>query len=163
MFTRILTGIDFGPGGRDAVALAVDLAAPAGQVTLAAVVMSDPRVLGPRDGERAAERAQAEQLLEREVRLLAVRRRGGAEAMVREPELRTEVIVAASVARGLCWAADRLGADLLVVGMPRAGRVARALWGDATQRILRCAPCPVAVAPVGYAEHGVACRIGVGG
>lgn len=69
----------------------------------------------------------------------------------------------ASVGRGLREAAARTGAELIVTGSSRRGIVGRTFAGNHVRDVLRHAPCPVAVAPVGYQrrDHGLA-RIGVG-
>ena len=41
MFRRVLVGVDGGPGGRDAIALARLLAAPDGEITLAHICGQD--------------------------------------------------------------------------------------------------------------------------
>ena len=42
--------------------------------------------------------------------------------------------------------------DLIVVGSTRTGRMGRVLPGSTAERLLHGAPCPVAVAPVGYRD-----------
>ena len=68
-------------------------------------------------------------------------------------------------ARALHDLADREGASLIVIGSSARGRVGRVLPSAVTDRLLHGAPCPVAVAPVGYsfedAAHGPR-LIGVG-
>jgi nucleotide-binding universal stress UspA family protein len=58
-----------------------------------------------------------------------------------------------SVARRLGALARAQHAELLVVGASRTGELDRMLSGDDTQEILRGSSCPVAVAPVGYANR----------
>ena len=68
-----------------------------------------------------------------------------------------------AVSETLHEAASAARADLLVIGACHRGPVGRVLAGDDTRRIVRDAPCPVAVAPHGYAEAGhELARIGVG-
>jgi nucleotide-binding universal stress UspA family protein len=58
--------------------------------------------------------------------------------------------------------AEWIGADLIVVGSTRRTRLGRVVLGDDTCSALDGAPCAVAVAPAGYAEHPKAMReIGV--
>ena len=65
--------------------------------------------------------------------------------------------------RGLHELAESLGSDLLVVGSSVRGLLGRVMVGDDTRAALDGAPCPVAVAPAGYAEHpNTIGRIGVG-
>lgn len=68
-----------------------------------------------------------------------------------------------SIGEGLHELAEREGADLLVVGASRRGRVGRAFLGDDARETLTGAPCAVAIGPVGYGErrHSIV-RLGVG-
>jgi nucleotide-binding universal stress UspA family protein len=50
--------------------------------------------------------------------------------------------------------ATRSRAQLIVVGSAHRGRIGRVLAGDVTAGTLHGAPCPVLVAPAGYARHG---------
>jgi nucleotide-binding universal stress UspA family protein len=52
--------------------------------------------------------------------------------------------------------AEREDASLIVIGSSRRGRVGRVLPGAVTDRLLHGAPCPVAVAPVGYSLEDAA-------
>lgn len=78
-------------------------------------------------------------------------------------EAHVELVRATSVIRGLHGAAERHAAPLLVVGPTGRGKATRAVAGDPTLGMLHDAPCPVAVAPPGYAEreHGAPLLIGV--
>jgi nucleotide-binding universal stress UspA family protein len=58
-----------------------------------------------------------------------------------------------SPARALHHMAEEEAADLLVVGSTHRGQIGRVLVGGVTAGVLHHAPCPVAVAPLGYAEH----------
>ncbi len=130
MFDNVLVGVDGRPGGRDAIALATQLMDPDGRLTLVHV----------HHGEVAEERGDTRELLERE------RDRAGVEA-----ELVSAV--AANPGRGLHQQADERGADLLVVGSCSRGVLGRAMLGDDTRAALNGAPCAVAIASRGYAEH----------
>jgi nucleotide-binding universal stress UspA family protein len=55
-----------------------------------------------------------------------------------------------SDARGLHDTAEKLGADLLVVGSSHRGTLGRVLLGSVGTRLLHGSPCAVAVAPYGY-------------
>ena len=58
--------------------------------------------------------------------------------------------------------ADERGCDLLVVGSCSHGAFGRAMLGDDTRGALNGAPCAVAIAPLGYAEHSTQiAKIGV--
>ena len=58
-----------------------------------------------------------------------------------------------SAGRGLHEQAEEQDADLLVVGSCSHGAFGRAMLGDDTRAALNGAPCAVAIAPRGYAEH----------
>ncbi len=151
MFKNVLVGIDGSANGRDAAALASRLLDPAGKLTLAHV---HPGELHPlhaiTPGLLAEERAASEKLLERE----------RAEAQV-EAELVS--IVAASPGGGLHSQAEEQGADLLIVGSCGRSLFGRAMIGDDTRAALNGAPCAVAIAARGYAEHPTPiARVGVG-
>lgn len=150
MFENVLVGVDGRPGGRDAVALAAQLVAPHGRVTLAHVRQGElnpvhaitPKLIG-------AEHASSTQLLERERAAASV-----------EAELVS--IVALSPGRALHEQAERQRADLLVVGSCSRGTFGRATLGDDTRGALDGAPCAVAIAARGFAETPAAiARIGV--
>ena len=137
MFRRVLVGVDGGPGGHDAIALARQLAVPDGVITLARICGED--LLIGRGGSLTVitARARAEVLLERE--------RDSA-------SLDAQLVVSCEhrVGRGLHLLAERLTADLLVVGSPSHGPLGRVLMGDDTRAALSGAPCAVAIASRGY-------------
>ncbi|HUN79323.1 MAG TPA: universal stress protein [Solirubrobacteraceae bacterium] len=151
MFKNVLVGVDGRPGGRDAVALAARLLAPAGGLTLAHVHSGElrpahaatPRMVGE-------ERDASRELLERE------RDAAGVDA-----ELVS--VVSFTPGRGLHEQAEQRDADLLVVGSCGRGLLGRAMAGDDTRAALNGAPCAVAIAARGYAEsQAPLARIGVG-
>jgi len=137
MFRRVLVGVDGRSGGRDAIALARRLAAPEGDITLAHIYGQD--LLIGRGGSLTviAEGAKAELLLERE--------RDSA-------SLDAQLVACCDhrVGRGLHRLAERVRADLLVVGSPSHGLFGRVLMGDDTRAALSGAPCAVASASRGY-------------
>jgi nucleotide-binding universal stress UspA family protein len=149
MFRHVIVGVDGGPTGRDAVAVAKLLVAPDTRLTLLNVYELTP-FRGASGAYGVAENAEAKGLLERE------RAETGVDA-----ELAT--VTASSVGRGLHYFAETNEADLLVVGSSARSLVGRVLVGDVTRASLVGAPCAVAVAPLGYAtdDAGIA-KIGVG-
>jgi nucleotide-binding universal stress UspA family protein len=151
MFRNVLVGVDERPGGRDAIALAKDLVAEDGELTLAYVHLGDPKpTRGSSPAFDAAEQERSRELLE------AARAEAGIEAAV----LWTG---SPSVGRGLHELAERQRTDLLVVGSTSRSLIGRVLTGDDTRDALNGAPCAVAVAPAGYAQRSVSLReIGVG-
>ena len=138
MFTKVLVGVDGSEGGRDAIALAKQLAHPNANVALAHVYGAG---LMPEAGAAlllAAEIEESERLLERESRAAAPR---------------AQVITCAdhSIGRGLHLVAEEQGFDLIVIGASRHGFLGRVLLGNDAIATVNEAPCPVAIAPYGYA------------
>lgn len=141
MFDRIVIGVDDRDGGRDALALA-DAVSRATGGTLVAVRAyaheqhpSRPAVGGFEEGLRSDASADLERVL-REEGVAAQR------VIVGDP----------SIARALQHAAEEDDAALLVVGSTHRGHVGRVLAGGVTASVLHHAPCPVAVAPRGFAD-----------
>lgn len=165
MFKELVVGVDEREGGRDAITLATILTEPGGKLTLAHVITSVPYVYrGVTASYVAAERAPALQQLERD-RALALlesaRGRAGAGRAGVETTLRC--VEAASAGRGLHDLAALQHTDLIVLGSSRQSLLGRVVISDDTRRALNAAPCAVAIAPAGYAEHPDAVReIGVG-
>ncbi len=129
----IVVGVDGDEGGRDALALAARL-----QRTFAARVIAVLSYPGDRVLSRASSPAyeaamRNEETLPREL----------AHAVV---DAEPEVVSAPSPQRALHQAAERHGANLIVVGAGRRGRITRMLGRDVTAATLHGAPCPVAVA-----------------
>jgi nucleotide-binding universal stress UspA family protein len=151
MFENVIVGVGGQEGGRDAIALARLLCDEHGVLTFGNVYPLEPRAWrGTFPGYDAGRREAARQLLER------ARQEAGIDAQL-------HVVGSPSVGRGLHESAEALGADLLVVGSASRGILGRVLIGDDTRVALNGAPCAVAIAPAGYAEHRAAIReIGVG-
>jgi nucleotide-binding universal stress UspA family protein len=144
-------GVDGREGGRDAVALARRLVAVGGKLTLAHVVARDVHAdPGTSGAPEASDAGRAETLLE------AVRGETGVEAHLRW-------YGSSSVGHGLHELCEVTGADLLVVGSSRRGRLGRVLIGDDTSAALNGAPCAIAIAPSNYSQQpGMMREIGVG-
>jgi nucleotide-binding universal stress UspA family protein len=141
MFENVLVGVDGRTGGQDAIALAARLTDPSGKLTLAHVhsgPLYPSRAITP--GLLDEERAASVKLLEHE------RDSAGLDA-----ELLS--LVAISAGRSLHEQAEEQHADLIVVGSCHRGAFGRAMLGDDTRGALNGAPCAVAVAAGGYAEH----------
>jgi nucleotide-binding universal stress UspA family protein len=142
MFENVVVGVDGYEAGRGAVALAGALVAGDGEIALVyvEVLQSKPT---PEADTRADEEAQ-QFGLERLDRLRA------------DMQLTAEVsrIESSSVRRGLDEFVAGRGGDLLVIGAGRHDPVAHMVLGDQAREVLEDPPCPVAVAPVGYAERG---------
>ncbi len=141
MFKNVLVGVDGRPTGRDAIAFAARLLDPEGKLTLGHVhgdMLSPVHAAVP--GVIEEERKTSHELLERE----------RADAQV-SAELVS--IAAMSPGGGLHEQAEEMQADLLVVGSSSRGAFGRIMVGDDTRAALNGAPCAVAIAERGYAEH----------
>jgi nucleotide-binding universal stress UspA family protein len=152
IFGRIVVGVDCHAGGRDALALAALLQRVAGGELVALHVYPFDRTVHL-DEAGAVEAVLHEDLLaELEEELV----RAGVSA-------RAVVVADAFPARALQAFAERDGADLIVVGAPHRAGAERVLGGDVAAGTLRGAPCAVAVAPAGFAQHErVLATVGVG-
>jgi nucleotide-binding universal stress UspA family protein len=141
MFNKIIVGVDEHDGGRDAIALAHNLAEPQSKLTLVHIHAGFAAIgRGTNRDFEAVERDHAQALLER------VRAATGIDA---------ELLAhgAASVGHGLHELAQSLAADLLVIGSNRRTLTGRVLIGDDASVALNHSPCAVAIAPAGYAQH----------
>jgi len=141
MFKKVLVGVDGTANARDAIALASQLRAGDGQLTLVHV-HGDGLGLGRPDapGRLEEERQRSHTLLEGE------RAKAGVEADLLS-------VVAGSAGRGLHQQAEEQDADLLVVGSCRHSAAGRVMLGDDTRAALNGSPGAVAVAALGYAER----------
>ena len=149
MFRQVIVGVDGGPTGRDALAVALLLMAADGHLVLTHVRELTP-VRGASGIYGPAETAESKALLEAEREATGV-----------DAELFP--VTASSVGRGLHYVAQARAADLLSVGSTRLSLAGRVLVGDVTRAALIGAPCAVAVAPLGYAtQAGAIAKIGVG-
>jgi nucleotide-binding universal stress UspA family protein len=151
MFEHAIVGVDGRPTGRDAIALASRLVSQGGRLTLANVHAGELRPVSVATPAMVAdEREASHELLERERE---------------QAEVEAELVsfIAPSPGRGLHDLAEERGADLLVVGSSSRGVLGRAMLGDDTRASLNGAPCAVAIAARGYAEHPQPlARVGVG-
>ena len=150
----IVVGVERSERSRDALALARRLASAAGsRLILVAVYPVGARSATIERGAYA--RALAE---EAESALDWVA------APLIGPRHESWAVPCTSIPRGLQQVADAEGALAIVVGPSHRGPLGRIMPGSVGERLLRGAPCPVAVAPRGYraAAHGPFATIGVG-
>ena len=120
VYRELIVGTDFGPGGLAAIDLARRLTGSGGRLTLVHVVLvGDELPWRADEDEQLAAQAQFMWLLDRERRLTL-----GAPAHPSRLPVRTQMIVAGSVRRGLAHAARGIGADAVVVGQRRRRRFA---------------------------------------
>jgi nucleotide-binding universal stress UspA family protein len=147
MSKPILAGYDPRSGDRAPVRFGVAVARLTGAPL---IVISVQRVPGSsqNDGDLLVDCADAVERLEAELRA------GGLEVECHKME-------STSAARALQKAAEQEGAGLLVVGSSKDSSLGRVLAGTTALRLLHGAPCPVAVAPQGWAPSGDPQVIGV--
>ena len=129
---KIIVGVDESHGSSDAIALASSLARITGSTLMLVNVLPS---------HHHASSAAGDALLER------LRSSLGDETV----ELRA--IARASPARGLRELSREEDAGLVVVGSTHVGRAGRVLPGRTAERLVHGSPCPVAVAPRGYASR----------
>jgi len=143
VFETIIVGVDAREGGRDALALAAGLARTCdGELIAVHAYPHDYFVSrGASAGFESAVHGAAMETLECELD------RAGIHA-------RPIAVPDGSPGRALHLAARRNDGDVIVVGSTHRGPLGRVLAGDATASALHGAPCPVLVAPAGYARHG---------
>jgi nucleotide-binding universal stress UspA family protein len=142
------------PGGDDAAALARTLAAGEDAAALATIVVPlPPKLVGdPPLRARAGSpdlQALCDDLSEQGGVLLERRARPALQGLRYE----ARVLLDDSPARALTNLCDLERPDLLIAGSTHRGRIGRSLTGATTDRLLNGSPCPVALAPAGYAAH----------
>jgi len=138
----VLAAVDGRERSADAVSLARVIAtALATRAAVANVYVTPPLAGGALGDEvRALQREDA------------LRVAGDAAVVGDAAALETHVTGSGSPGRGLVELAEQLGAAAIVMGSSRRGPLGRVLPGSAGERLLHGAPCPVVVAPAGYAD-----------
>lgn len=138
---QVLVGFDGSEGGRDALELTRALGVATGADALVVTVIP----YGPLPVEfselESDAAAQAEPLLEE------------AREHLEGLDVETRGFGGGSPAGVITDLAEREAADLVAVGSPHRGVIGRALIGSVARGLLHGAPCPVVVAPRGYAEQ----------
>jgi nucleotide-binding universal stress UspA family protein len=139
---RLLVGYDGSDGGRDALELTRVLA----EATGASVLVVNVQPYGPLpipyeilEGEEAE---KVQPLFEEAKRQL--------EGL----EVETRAFGGGTPAGVITDLAEREKLDTIVVGSPHRGTIGRTLIGSVADGLLHGAPCPVVVAPKGYAAEG---------
>lgn len=151
----IVVGVERSEHSRDALALARTLAraVDTNLILVAVYPVAGRSTVLPSDVYTRALEQEAESALEWVARPLAGVRSS------------SRAIAHTSVARGLASVANEERALAIVVGSCHRGALGRIVLGSVGERLLRSAPCPVAVAPRGHwssAALGRIRRIGVG-
>lgn len=142
MFSTIIVGVDGRPGGRDALALAERLRSIAGGDLVA--VQAYPYEFFVSRGANA----DFDSVIRDDVRTELEADLDGMGVSAQ-----TVVVPDASPARALHRVAEKHDAGLIVVGSAHHGQLGRVLAGDVASGTLHGSPCPVVVAPAGYADH----------
>jgi nucleotide-binding universal stress UspA family protein len=137
-FKHVIVGFDESAESIDALAFARDISEPGARMTLAQIF--DPGFTGA----RAA-------LYDEEIQARVDNLTRAAGPVVGDHRF-DAVAVGGSPARQLNRLAHERNADLLVVGSTHHGPVGQVLAGSVADRLLHGSPCPVGVAPRGYAE-----------
>jgi nucleotide-binding universal stress UspA family protein len=138
MFQKILLGVDGSEHGLNAARVAGDIARQLNAQFLRIVVAYDP--IPPYLGEPNLQRAIDERLLQANAILEeAVKAIGDAPA-----ELHTELIEG-SAAEAIIDVAVTRGSELIVMGSRGLGRIAGAVLGSTSQKVVAHAPCPVLI------------------
>jgi nucleotide-binding universal stress UspA family protein len=143
---EILVGIDDSAGAEDALAFARRLA----DATGARLALGSAYPYEEWPSRVASHELGA--FLRRETQALLDRRA----ASLGDDTVPTHAIADHSPARALHQLAERAGATLIVVGSTHRGAIGRVLPGSTGERLLHGSPCPVAIAPRGYAAAGSA-------
>ena len=150
--SEIVVGIDDSAGAEDALAFARRLADATGaRLQLASAYPYEEwpsRVASHEFGAFLRDEAQA--VLDRRA------------ASLGDGTVATHTIADHSPPRALHGLAERIGAALIVVGSTHRGAIGRVLPGSTGERLMHGSPCPVAIAPRGYAAEGPIRVVGVG-
>ena len=152
MYRRIVVGYDGTDEAEDGLVFAGRLAELTGaRVVLAFAYGGESIAVGIGAASIGVNvRDEAEQVLKR-----------GLKHLPEGIEARTRALRQASPARALHELAEQLDADLVVLGSAQFGAIGRVVIGSVAMRLLHGLPCPVAVAPKGYAtdRHSPSFRI----
>jgi nucleotide-binding universal stress UspA family protein len=141
MSATIVVGVDDSPRSEDAIALARALADAAGADVLA--VCAFPYDDHPDAHFNLAMRPLLQELADNTLEKLC-------EPLTDDARVRRLAVADLSPARAIERVAREEHAALIVVGSSHAGRHTRLHPGSTAQRLFEGAPCPVALAPLGY-------------
>jgi nucleotide-binding universal stress UspA family protein len=145
VYRKIVVGYDGSERAKDALALAAQLRAGDGVVIAGCVYPAT----GPGRGK------QLEPVLADAARETLAEARKQIDA----DWLSLQAVRGHSPAHGLHVLSEEAQADLVAVGSSHRGDVGRVLAGSTGERLLNGSPCPVAVAPNGFASQAGALRV----
>ena len=150
----VVAGFEGRPQSRDGVALARLLGSAWDARVLAVWVPERDQPYSVRDHQMQRDRIEAGQVLRESV----------AELLADVADWDLAVEPASAPARGLRNVAAEQQAGAVVVGSSHLGPIGRVVIGSTASRLLVDAPCPVAVAPRGWAvsERSLPAKLGVG-
>jgi nucleotide-binding universal stress UspA family protein len=141
----IIAGVDGSDTAGDALALARSLAEAFAATVLATSVHPDGNAKSVLDDDKYGEAMrELADSVHSHMRDLGV--------PVEDRTLR--LVADRSSAGGLQRTAEGTGAALIAVGSSRRSRIGRVFPGGTAERLLAGSPCPVAIAPRGFAAHG---------
>jgi len=139
MFNRVIVAFDGSERALDALFLAEALTASDGELVVCCVYHYETLSARIDPTEPRVQRETAQECVARATGLLQ-----------RGLTVTTMVLAGASTAATLQKVAIRRDADLLVLGSSHRGTLGRVFVGSVSQETLHRAPCPVAIAPVGF-------------
>lgn len=140
MFNRIVAGFDGSDGGRDAVAMASEMAERFGAELILASVVPEPYA-----------RTVIPALPSDALVWMSDEARKSAEAVASEVGAEVEIRSSLSPARGLSQVVEEVEADLLVIGST-GGTPGRVRGGHIARGLMSGGPCTVAIAPLGWRD-----------
>jgi nucleotide-binding universal stress UspA family protein len=139
MFHKVIVAFDGSEQARDALVLGATLTASDGELIVCCVHRFGTLAARVEPSAPDLDHEQAEHCVEEASQLL-----DGA------PRITPLLVAGVCGALALQHTAEEQHADLLVLGSSHRGAVGRVLVGSVTEETLHGAPCPVAVAPVGF-------------
>lgn len=145
-FRQILCPVDFSEFSQHAVRRAVAIARPHGGTVTILHVMTPEVATGTEGTGIPAQQGGARDAVLQEIQQMI--RSVDAKGVRIDPA----VVEAASVYREILAAAERLRADVVVLGTHGRSGFERLLLGSITERVLRRAPVPVMTVPVGAVD-----------
>lgn len=139
----IVAAVDFSPVTERILRMALDMARGlGGKVWVIHAAAPDPDFIGFKTGPRYIRDHRAEQLRKEHSDLQAMAeglRRDGAEAEA--------LLVQGPTSESILGEAERLKADMIVIGSHGHGALHRALLGSVSEQVMRESPVPVLIVP----------------
>lgn len=140
MAMRIVVGWDGKPRSQDALMLGAQLA----EALEARLLIVRAQVRRLRSADSSAAPAETRASLDRALSIVG--------ELAPEVPVMDRVVVAADPASGLHGIASEVDAAIVVIGSTHRGPLGRVLPGATADHLIPDAPCPIAIAPRGYAR-----------